>query len=173
MKAWSATRFAVKHAVATAVVVGGVVLFAGASYFALLLWAVFVGEPLGGPLAFPFMVLAAFVGSALAVAFILPTTAMAEWIRRWWRLHLAAEIPLASALLLIAVLSTAMANGAIQATSMVSAGRTAAVVWALLLIPLGVYWWSLQGTDWLLGAIATCAQHVKAFVRGSNARDLD
>jgi hypothetical protein len=69
-------RFAVKHAVAGAVVVGGVVALTAASYFALLAWAVLMGEPLGGPLAFPFLVLFALVASIVsAVMILLPTTA--------------------------------------------------------------------------------------------------
>ncbi len=44
-----AMRLAIEHSVAAAVAIGGVVLLAGASYFALLIRAVLAGYPIGGP----------------------------------------------------------------------------------------------------------------------------
>jgi hypothetical protein len=53
----------------------------GGSVFALLAWAVLTGEPLGGPLAFPFLILVGLIASTFAVAAVLfPVSAFTEWI---------------------------------------------------------------------------------------------
>jgi hypothetical protein len=92
-----AIRFAAKHAVAAAVVISGIVVFSAASYFALLAWAVLAGEPLGGPLAFPFMVLFAVVAGAVSVgAALLPVTAVTEWICLRRRMRLPWQITIAT-----------------------------------------------------------------------------
>ena len=147
----NAVRFAVKHAVATGVVVGGILTFTAASYFALLAWAVLVGEPLGGPLAFPFMGLFALVASVLsAVLIILPATVAAEWISVKRQLSVAIQIPIATALAGVFLLFVAIVISVLGGTSVVSAAGAAGFVFALLLVPLGVYWWAMQSADWLL-----------------------
>ena len=149
----NAVRFAVKHALATGVVVGGVVAFTAASYFALLAWAVLAGQPLGGPLALPFMVLFALVASLGSVALILlPATAIAEWISVKKRLRVALQIPIATALAAVFVVLAALVIAVLREMSWGSAAAAAGVIFALLLVPLGVYWWSMQSADWLLRA---------------------
>jgi hypothetical protein len=141
--ALGAARFAVKHAVASAVVIAGIVAFTAASFLALFAWAVAAGEPLGGPMAFPFMVLLALAASAVVVAILLLTTALAEWICARCRWGLFAQIPAGTAILGIALLPAAFLL--FDASLLAAAG-----MWALLLPALGVYWWSMQSVDWLL-----------------------
>jgi hypothetical protein len=148
---WNAITLAVKHGVATAIVVGGVVAFTAASYFALLAWAVLMNEPLGGPLAFPFMVLFALltsVGSAVFVFF--PTTAVTEWACVRCRVHLLLQIPIAAIVLIGYVFTAAIAIALVRGSSVATTLRPAAVVSAVLLVPLGAYWWSLQSVEWLI-----------------------
>src|SRR5688500_7184800 len=111
-------RFAVKHAVAAAVVVGGIVAIIAAAYFALLAWAAITGEPLGGPLALPFLLLFALVASSLAVIFILlPATAVAEWISVKKQLPVAIQIPIATALTGVNLLVAALVISLLRDTS--------------------------------------------------------
>ena len=146
-------RFAVKHVIATAVVVGGVVAFIAASYFALLAWAVLAGDPLGGPVAFPFMVLLALIASVVSVGLILmPATALAEWVAVKHQLRRAFQIPIATALAGGQLLFAALVISVLRGIPWSSAAAAAGVIFALLLVPLGVYWWSIQSTDWLLRA---------------------
>lgn len=149
----SKMRFAVKHAVGAAAVIVGITAFSAASYFALLAWAVLMGEPLGGPLAFPFMVLFAVVASIVCVgAALLPVTALTEWICRRWQLRLAWQIPIATAVMATGLLMFAMIGATVRGESLNSAAVLAGIVFLLLLAPLGMYWWSMQSADWIVGA---------------------
>jgi hypothetical protein len=149
-------RFAFRHAAAAALVVSGIVAFTAASYFALLTWAVLAGEPIGGPLAFPFMVLFALVASVGCVVLALfPTTIATEWICRTYRLSLVLQIPIASTLLVALVFGVALGVAITRGTSLGAAAWSAAIGSALLLVPLGAYWWALQSTDLLMHLAAT------------------
>ena len=158
--ALGAARFAMKHAVASAVVIAGIVAFTAASFLALFAWAVAAGEPLGGPLAFPFMVLLALAASAAAVGILFMTTALAEWIcaRCGWGLF--AQIPASMAILGTALLPAAFLL--FDASLLAAAG-----MWALLLPALGAYWWSMQSVDWLL---RLCSRSLRACSRWWAAR---
>lgn len=154
-----AARFALKHAVAAGVVVGGVTALSAASYFALLLLAVVADEGIGGPLAFPFMVLSGMAASVLAVGLVLmPTTALAEWITFRRRLHVVWQIPIAVALTGAAVLSTAAAVSVMRGVAPGTTAGAATVGFVSLLVPLGAYWWSMQSADWLIGRIKSAYQ---------------
>jgi hypothetical protein len=144
-------RFAVKHTVAGCLLVGTAITTTAASYFALLAWAILVGQPLGGLLAFPFMMLAALVASVLSVGLILlPATAVAEWIAVKKQLRMLVQILIAVGLtgvfLLIAMLGLALMGE----MSWGSAAASAGVMFAMLSLPLALYWWSVQSADWLL-----------------------
>lgn len=159
----STMRFSVKHMVAAGVVVGGVVALTAASYFALLAWAVLVGEPLGGPLAFPFMVLFALVASVVSVGLILlPATAVAEWIGVKKQLRVAFQIPIATALAGVFLLFATLATAVLRETSWGSAAAAGGVMFALLLVPLGGYWCSMQSADWLLRVATGWLRSAKA-----------
>jgi len=149
-----AMRFAIKHAVAGSVVIGGIVGLTAASYIALLAWAILAGGDLGGPLAFPFLVLFAVVASVVSVGLILlPTTALTEWICVTRNLRLALQIPIATVCLWTYLISAALVVALLRGTPLSSATFTASVVFVLLLAPLGAYWWSMQSADWLLGTV--------------------
>lgn len=146
-----AMRFVLKHAVATGVVVAGIAAFTTVSYFALLAWAVLAGEPLGGPLAFPFMVLFALVASVVSVgAVLLPATAVTEWICVRNKLRLVFQIPMATGLVGLLLLLGAAGISVLGGMPLGSAALAAGVVFVVLLVPLGAYWWSLQSADWLV-----------------------
>jgi hypothetical protein len=61
---------------------------------------VLTGEPLGGPLAFPFLILVGLIASTFAVAAVLfPVSAFTEWICLSRQIQRPWQIPLAAFLL--------------------------------------------------------------------------
>jgi hypothetical protein len=142
-----------KHAVATAVVVCCIVALTVLSYLGLLAWAVIAGAPVGGPLALPFMLAAAVVLSAIAaVAVLWPVTAVSEVACRRAHCSLTVlQIPVATLLLFFEVASAGLLVALLKGQPATSGITTGAIVGLILLLPLGIYWWSLQISDWLLG----------------------
>ena len=83
MNALTTLREAVSHSLAAAVVITLSVAFVTVAYLGLLAWAVLAGHPLGGPLALPFLMVAALVASVLAVLLdLFPATALAHYLCR-------------------------------------------------------------------------------------------
>jgi hypothetical protein len=82
-----------------------------------------------------------------------PATVTAEWLcrrRTWPRLgQIPAVAFLAAAIVLIEVMTIAWVDGA----SLARGARASAVIFAALLIPLGIYWWSLQAVDVVINAV--------------------
>ena len=149
---WNAVQFAVKHAVAAAVVISGIIALTSVSYFALLVWAA----------AFPFMVLFALFGSVASVLFVLlPATALTEWICVKRRAHLLVQIPVATVLMAVCVLSAALVAATALESSVHRAASVAAAVFGALLVPLGVYWWSLQSAEWLIHSATRLLAHMR------------
>jgi hypothetical protein len=149
---WNAVQFAVKHAVAAAVVISGIIALTSVSYFALLVWAA----------AFPFMVLFALFGSVASVLFVLlPATALTEWICVKRRAHLLVQIPIATVLMAVCVLSAALVAATALESSVHRAASVAAAVFGALLVPLGVYWWSLQSAEWLIHSATRILAHMR------------
>jgi hypothetical protein len=147
-------RFAVKHTVAAGVVVSGIVAFTAASYFALLMWSVLAGLPLGGPFAFPFMVLFALVACVVAVLFlILPATVIAEWLCNRYHFRLAMQIPTATVVMGILLCAMTAALTTLAGSPMSAGLPIAGIASIVLLVLLGAYWWSMQSVDWLVTAI--------------------
>jgi hypothetical protein len=132
-------------------------------YIALLAWAALTGGGLGGPLALPFLVLFALVASIATAALILfPATALAEWICARREMALGWQIPIAVACMAACVAAATMAMFLLRGTSLQSAAAAAGMLFVVLLIPLGVYWWSMQSTDWLLRHGERWWQHFRA-----------
>jgi hypothetical protein len=160
-----AIRFAAKHAVASAVVTAGIVTLTAVSYIALLAWAALTGGGLGGPLALPFLVLFAFVAAIAAAALILfPATALAEWICARREMGVGWQIPVSVACMAACVVAAAGVMSALRGTSLHGTASAAGILFVVLLVPLGVYWWSMQSTDWLLRHGERWWRHFRAAV---------
>lgn len=128
------------HAVAGIFTVLVATFGAGALYAVLFLIAVVTNQPLGGPLALPGMLLGAFAGTAAAaIVLFLPITLLAKRLCGQRRLL---QIPVATALFLAAA---AVAMWRLELDVILIA-----VLAAILLLLLGVYWWALQSAAWLL-----------------------
>jgi len=146
-------QYAAKHAIAAIVVICSMVVLTAISYLGLLAWAVLADAPIGGPLAFPFMLLLALVLSIAAVLAVLwPVTSLTEAMCRGlgYRQTLL-QIPIAALLLFVEVASITLLIALVRhqpADRSVVSALTAGVV---LLVPLGIYWWSLQAANWLIG----------------------
>lgn len=167
----SSGRFALKHAVAGGVVVLLAALVAGLSWAALFLWALAAGAPLGGPLAFPFMVGGAILAATLSVvALLLPVTVAGEMIRRHLlRWSLFTEIPIATMLLAVVVLVLGLLLGPALGVPRSRAFSIAAIATGVLLLPLGAYWWSAQATDAVLGLTVRAGSRIGRAVRRDRA----
>ena len=166
-------RYVLNHAIAAGVVTIAIAAFAAAVYFALLGLAMLFGEDLGGPLALPFMVLTAVIGIAASVwLVILPVTALTERICvkrgiRWlW------QVPITTAAMGSWLLVLALAIAAIRDTPMDKAATVAGIVFLALLLPLGLYWWTMQSVDWIVGATARWWKGRKARGKGHEDRFL-
>ena len=130
-------KFIFRHAVASAVLIGGSVALFAALYFSLLLWAMLTGGGIGGPLAFPGMMLIAFAAATISVVGVLaPVTILSQVLRvRFLNVNRLAEIPIAT--LLASALVFALVHG----------HPLALYVLVTELILLGAYWWTLQAAD--------------------------
>ncbi len=142
---------ALAHALASAVLIGGLLALTFVGYFGLLAWAVLAGDGIGGPLAFPVMMILAFVvGFAMTAFVIFPVTVatavLCELVLKW---HRVAQIPIAVALCLAEVLAIALVIALSSGGDVADALAAGGVVGFLLLVPLGVYWWVLQLVDGL------------------------
>jgi hypothetical protein len=152
----AAVRFAVKHAVAAAIVITGIAGFTAALYFALFAAAVIFDQPIGSPVAGPLMVVFVVIASLISVvAILLPVTAFTEWIsqrrglRVWW------QIPIATIVMWMWVLVLALATAALRGAPIGSTAVAAGIAFLVLLIPLGIYWWSMRSADWILGMMTS------------------
>ncbi len=142
---------AIGHAVAAAIVLSSTLVFTLLGYFGLLAWAVLAGEPIGGALALPFLLLFSLVGGCVSILVVLfPATLLSHFICRSLRWAFVVEIPIATVISIAICVAVGGMVGALAGT--VEQGIRIALVWELvLLVPLGLYWWSLQGTTSLLG----------------------
>ena len=163
-QATGATRFLLKHGVATAVTVAAVSALIAAVYFALLIVAILTDGGIGSPLTLPvFLVLATVLMTVVALVIFLPVTVTATWIRSRRDLHHLFEIPIAALLFVIYIFLVATAI-TLSTRSSLDIGSWYVFGVAVALLPLlGLYWVCLQSTGWLL----TAAERVVAFLRNS------
>lgn len=144
--------FCARHLLALVVTVAVPCVLWTITYFALLLWAVFTGGGIGGPLAYPAGLLFFFVAAAVAsLVLLLPSTALAEWFAKRRGLPILVQIPISVAILalLCFVLVTIAASvGAPPSFLGVSVGF--GVLFIAHLLPLGLYWWTAQSGPLLL-----------------------
>jgi hypothetical protein len=139
--------FLLKHSIAGATVVLGSLGMVALVYFSLLLWAVLTSGGLGGPLAFPGMVLLVFAAAAASVVIILiPVTTVAEALRMKGGVNRLLEIPIATALLIAYVAVGLAAITFFRDWSVAGTIRGGVVFVVIQLLLLGVYWWALQAT---------------------------
>jgi len=146
----SIARVALSHTFAAVVVIGGSALLATGAYAALLAWAIVFNQPLGGPLALPFMVLAALAASGLsAICVLAPATLAGEWLarrsRRAWPI---AILIVAIEAVSIAAVATLRWDAPISVA--IGAASGGGVV---LLMLLGVYWLCVRSVSWLLAKL--------------------
>jgi hypothetical protein len=141
------------HLVAGVAVIACALGFTVVSFFAVFLWAIAVGEPLGGPLALPFMLFLALAGGFAAVAFnFLPATLISTRICRRLQLAWYFEIGVTTLVSALLALAAGVALG-LYRDDVMSGVHMAAICELVLLLPLGAYWWSLRSTGWLISLV--------------------
>lgn len=133
--------------IAGGLVVVGCVALSVVVYMGLLIYAAFTNGDWGGPLALPFMMSIAFLGSLLSVVLVIaPVTLIAQFACRNFHWHRLAQIPLCILLCLIEtlLLYQLLRWFGLQEPASPSAGILAGLI---LLIPLFAYWSILQAGD--------------------------
>ncbi|MEX1025025.1 MAG: hypothetical protein WD226_08100 [Planctomycetota bacterium] len=157
---------ALRHAIAAGVVVFGTVGLTVLGYFGMLVWAVLTDTAIGGVLALPFLLLLALVGASVGVAVVLlPATLGAHLVRQRFRLPLIAEIPLSTALAFLIVMTIGYVAGRLWATP-VEGFRLGFLASLGLLVPLGLYWWSLQAAHAVQEGLLRVAGWIRSRWRG-------
>lgn len=140
------------HLLAGGLVIGASVVLTILTYLVLLILSLLARMPLGGPLALPFWTLAVLAASVLTVVTVLaPVTTMSALLCRgpslWAR---AAQIPVAAVLLFVEMLLLGLLHARHTGQSPSQGLTHGLTAGALLLIPLGLYWWCLQVVDGLM-----------------------
>lgn len=138
--------FLARHVLAFAAVVIGAALAWTLTYFGLLLWAVLTDGGIGGPLAYPAGLVFMVAASALCcLVLLLPSTVLAEGITRWFGFSTWVQIPVSTGLLVaFSFVSVLVIAAAGVELSPLGVPVWAGILFLLMLVPLGVYWWSLQ-----------------------------
>ena len=147
--------FCARHLLALATVVAVACVVWTVCYLALVLWAVFTGGGIGGPLAYPAGLLFSFVATAAASLLLLfPSTALAEWFCRRRGFPILAQIPVSIGLLALLCLITVSIASALG-SQFTARGLLMGfgILFITLLVPLGLYWWAAQSVPLLLSLV--------------------
>ncbi|CAN5803226.1 hypothetical protein BH18ACI5_BH18ACI5_05630 [soil metagenome] len=64
------------------------------------------------------------------------------------------QIPIVTAVMGTWLLVLAVMTAVLRGAPVGSAALPAGIVFLVLLVPLGLYWWSAQSSDWVLGIAA-------------------
>jgi hypothetical protein len=133
-----------RHALALVVTVGLCCLLWTVVYFGLLLWALISDAGVGSPLSYPIWLLVIFLTVTFGcVLLILPSTLLAGWCAEragWGRMS---RIPIS--LLWMAMIALPFGWLASVHGTALEMFQGAALLWVSLLLPLGIYWWALEG----------------------------
>lgn len=147
--------FCARHLLALCVTVGALCVIWTATYLGLLLWAIFAGGGIGGPLAYLAGLLFFFlVGTVASLVLLFPSTALAEWFARRRSLSICAQVPMSVAVLALLCL---VISGVMAAIGSQPSFRGISVSFGMLfvahLLPLGIYWWTAQSGPLLLALL--------------------
>ncbi len=146
LRIWHTSSLVLRHVFATAVTVFSACALWTLCYLALLLWAILSDEGLGGPLAYPAGLLASFLVSlAVSVCLYFPATAIAAGLAKkyhrsfLWQIAICISILALLHLVVVVVIWEHLTESPVQRLSI------AVAMFFLNLIPLGLYWWCVQG----------------------------
>jgi len=135
-----------RHALATAVTVIAACVVWTVTYLTLLFWALVTNSGLGSPLSYPAgLLFIALISLAGSLILLLPSTALAELLAKTFRLPILAQLPISLAFL--ALLCTIAAFSTVATASVpliLDPWKQAALLFLTTLVPLGVYWWTVQ-----------------------------
>lgn len=138
--------FFARHFCALLVTVAASCLLWTIAYLALLLWAVFTGGGIGGPLAYPAGLLFFFAATTVScLVLLLPSTALAERFAKRRAFPILVQIPVSVAILaLLCFPVVAIATAAGVQPSLHNLPVGSGILFAVHLLPLGLYWWAAQ-----------------------------
>jgi hypothetical protein len=159
---WQAIRasgriggFCVRHLLALLVTVALPCVLWTVVYFALLLWAVLTGGGVGGPLAYPVGLLFLFASATISsLVLLFPSTALAAWFSRRCALPVLAQIPISvTVLAVLCFTAVAVAGAAGRQPFCRDLSVSFGILFAVHLLPLGLYWWIAQSVPLLLSLV--------------------
>lgn len=138
--------FYARHLLALCVVVAAPCVLFTILYFVLLLWAIVFGGGIGSPIAYPIGLMVIFIGAfGVGSMLFFPSTVFAEWIVKKRNLPVLAQIPITvGSVGMLCLLVSAIATANSSAPSLRSAFVGFATLFGILLLPLGLYWWTAQ-----------------------------
>jgi hypothetical protein len=145
---WNATRFALKHAMASIAVMAGMAAVATVSFLVGVM--MISGRNEDSSTLHSTLLFGLLGGWASVVIVLAPITAATELLCERSRLRIWWQIPISVFLLSAVGLGLAFVNVASTGASFDTSLKTAVLATAALLVPLGVYWWAAQSADWLL-----------------------
>lgn len=140
------SAFFLRHAIATTAIVLVSCALLTAGYVVLLMWAMVAGGDPGGALFYPAGLLVCLAGGlSLSLLVFFPCTALAEWIAKRKALPFLFQIPISAGILAAACLLFAIVTGiARRQATLEHIVFGSAIPLAMLLLPLGFYWWIAQ-----------------------------
>ena len=147
--------FCARHFVALVVTVVAACVVSTATYFSLLLWAVFTDSGIGGPLAYPAGLLFFSVATtAASLVLLFPSTALAECFVRRRGLPILAQIPVSvAALAVFCLVAVGIASAVGSQPTLHGFSVGFCVLFLALLVPLGLYWWAAQSVPLLISLV--------------------
>lgn len=155
MQALRVGGFFTRHAVASLVAVVAACVLLVITFIGLLIAASIMDAPLGHPCALPmFLLLFAIVTTGLCAIVFFPITAAAEMIAWRYKLSIIMQFPISLAfftLLCPMGVGIAMATGA--SLTIQDASVTVGVLLLAGVLPLSLYWWTLQSVPLLLSFV--------------------
>ena len=147
--------FYARHLLALTITVVALSVLWTVAYFVLLLVAVFHGGGIGSPIAYPIGLVILASGSLIVgLTLLFPATAVAEWIVTRRKLPILAQIPLSIASLgLLCLIVAVILPSHSSATTLPDLFARGAMLFGLMLPPMGVYWWTAQGGPLVLALL--------------------
>jgi hypothetical protein len=151
-KVFPLSSFVFRHFVASVVSIVTPVIVWFIAYFVLFLVALFTNSTLGGPIALPGLAVLIFVTSVIYTSiFLFPSVSIAEItsrnLGRWQHI---AQIPISTlALFVLIYISSQVARHLpiYNETHLLSWAESPFIVFLILAIPLGLYWWTMKAVQ--------------------------
>jgi len=139
---------AARHAFAFGLVIAAACVFWTVGYFTLLLWSIIMGEGAGSLITYPRGIFCiTFGGLAVGAVLFLPATLVGEFLCKRFTLPVLIGIPLSIIAFGAFALFWSVMRHLSPHVDVVEVMRSTGGLIVLLMVPLGLYWWSAEFTQ--------------------------